>query len=280
MNRKKIMMQWVPSLSSRIQFLNYLDWQRLGIDSFSIDWAQCLMRPGLNNIQKLNDLNALFPVKKGLVHVGLRSLLKPTITDNGATFRSGLDGGELELNYSQVLTLLTQYQLTPVINDIQTAKSMLGKTDLKGFIPYTLAQQATKHIKGFYLAYEDWNDFNDLITEIKSLKGQFPDKALYLEGAFTPTQWCQVQQVGIDYMASQSPFMDAQKGIVYEKQAMLDLKSPIYQFDLKTISDNCGCLCCGQFSRSYLHHLIEHTPLLAQYYLSLHNAYQLTVFQN
>ena len=39
-------------------------------------------------------------------------------------------------------------------------------------------------------------------------------------------------------------------------------------------SENCSCETCSQgFTRAYFHHLLQHTPLLAQRFLVIHNVF-------
>ena len=48
-----------------------------------------------------------------------------------------------------------------------------------------------------------------------------------------------------------------------------------YALDYHLLTDNCLCQTCQQgFTRSYFHHLLTHTPLLAQRFLVQHNVWQ------
>jgi queuine tRNA-ribosyltransferase len=47
-----------------------------------------------------------------------------------------------------------------------------------------------------------------------------------------------------------------------------------YVQDFRMLDHNCLCESCEQgFTRAYLHHLLQHTPMLAQRYLMMHNMF-------
>jgi hypothetical protein len=51
--------------------------------------------------------------------------------------------------------------------------------------------------------------------------------------------------------------------------------APHFEQDFNVLAENCDCQTChAGFTRSYLHHLLQHTPLLAQRFLMSHNIFQ------
>ena len=55
---------------------------------------------------------------------------------------------------------------------------------------------------------------------------------------------------------------------------IFSILSDAYVLDFKILDDSCGCESCEQeFTRAYLHHLFQHTPMLAQRYLMMHNMF-------
>ncbi len=79
--------------------------------------------------------------------------------------------------------------------------------------------------------------------------------------------------------ASDQPARDAVQGMVYQEDgtsyAILDAA---YAMDFRFLGENCVCPTCQQsFTRAYLHHLLQSTPLLAQRFLLMHNIFNLSL---
>lgn len=57
-----------------------------------------------------------------------------------------------------------------------------------------------------------------------------------------------------------------------------NILNPVYATDNQVLRPGCDCETCQAFlSRAYLHHLLEHTPLLAQRFLIVHNVRQMVL---
>jgi queuine tRNA-ribosyltransferase len=64
-------------------------------------------------------------------------------------------------------------------------------------------------------------------------------------------------------------------GQFYTEDLICNIFEQSFEKDLGALSKNCDCDSCKQgFTRAYLHHLMTHTPLLAQRYIILHNMRQ------
>lgn len=78
-----------------------------------------------------------------------------------------------------------------------------------------------------------------------------------------------------EYNICNLPAKDAFAGICYLKTSKINLLASEYEQDFQPLADECDCESCAQgVTRSYLHHLLSHTPLLAQRYLVIHNVHQ------
>lgn len=76
--------------------------------------------------------------------------------------------------------------------------------------------------------------------------------------------------------ASDQPARDAVQGSVYTTQgAPFSILDATYAMDFQILSPNCTCPTCQQgFTRAYLHHLLQTTPLLCHRLLLMHNVTQ------
>lgn len=76
------------------------------------------------------------------------------------------------------------------------------------------------------------------------------------------------------WLESDKPAADAIVGRVYCEQGVIDILQPQYSKQFTPLSTACPCPTCSQgFTRAYLHHLLQQTPLLAQRYLIQHNLF-------
>lgn len=99
--------------------------------------------------------------------------------------------------------------------------------------------------------------------------------------------------------ASDQPARDASQGIIYQEEGILDITDPQYRMDFNLLNSaspvldpanqsrdvvvgsavealNAKCICptCQQsFTRAYLHHLLQSTPLLCHRLLLMHNVH-------
>lgn len=81
----------------------------------------------------------------------------------------------------------------------------------------------------------------------------------------------------ISNQASEDAFM----GRVYENQEVFSVLEPENAMDFRALALNCDCESCAQgVTRSYIHHLLPHTPLLAQRYLVIHNVRQMVLMSD
>jgi hypothetical protein len=80
--------------------------------------------------------------------------------------------------------------------------------------------------------------------------------------------------VAKDVMVTDKPAQDAIDGVFYHKDGQAQILDALFEKDLSKLSSNCSCETCSQgFTRAYFHHLLQHTPLLAQRFLVIHNVF-------
>lgn len=83
-------------------------------------------------------------------------------------------------------------------------------------------------------------------------------------------------QVSKIWNLSNHPASLAYQGQVLQRESeCFSVLSDLFKQDYSFLTADCGCQTCQSgLTRAYLHHLLQHTPLLAQRYLVLHNVFQ------
>ena len=97
------------------------------------------------------------------------------------------------------------------------------------------------------------------------------DKPRYAMGLGTPTQLVKLVACGLDLFDCVLPTRAARHGTAYTRSSHLNLKAAQYREDFTPIESGCECLCCKQFTRSYVRHLMHAGEILGQRLLTIHN---------
>jgi queuine tRNA-ribosyltransferase len=67
------------------------------------------------------------------------------------------------------------------------------------------------------------------------------------------------------------PTRNARNGTVFTMNGKLTVKAASYSHDYRPIDENCNCLCCRNYSRSYLRHLLNVGEIAGLRLLTIHN---------
>jgi len=76
---------------------------------------------------------------------------------------------------------------------------------------------------------------------------------------------------GVDLFDCVIPTRNARTAGLYTFEGKINLKNSKYKDDPSTISENCKCPTCLNYSKAYLRHLFNTDELLAKYLATLHN---------
>jgi queuine tRNA-ribosyltransferase len=80
-----------------------------------------------------------------------------------------------------------------------------------------------------------------------------------------------------DYNISNQVALDTMSGRVYQGKELYSILDPQYEMNFSPLALDCDCQACQQgVTRAYIHHLLPHTPLLAQRYVMMHNMWQIS----
>jgi len=118
----------------------------------------------------------------------------------------------------------------------------------------------------------------ELVTTAQFTAALLPeDKPRYLMGVGTPLDLCEAVAAGIDMFDCVMPTRNARQATVFTSEGRINLRNHRFREDIGPVDPECQCLCCTQFTRSYLRHLIIAKEILASTLLTLHN---LTYYQD
>ena len=96
-------------------------------------------------------------------------------------------------------------------------------------------------------------------------------KPRYLMGVGTPEDIVASVQHGVDMFDCVLPTRNARHGILFTRHGDLRIKNARFRTDIAPVDAQCGCYCCRNFSRAYLHHLIRCGEILGARLATLHN---------
>jgi queuine tRNA-ribosyltransferase len=99
------------------------------------------------------------------------------------------------------------------------------------------------------------------------------DRPRYLMGVGKPEQIPDYVALGIDMMDCVLPTRSARHGCLYTSQGRLLIRNAQYAGDSRPIDEHCGCAVCQRYSRAYLRHLYATGEFLAIILNTHHNLY-------
>ncbi len=99
------------------------------------------------------------------------------------------------------------------------------------------------------------------------------DKPRYLMGVGTPEDLVRSVQAGIDMFDCVMPTRNARNGWLFTRFGDIKIKNAAHKSDTRPLDESCGCYCCRNFSRAYLHHLHRTQEILGARLNTIHNLY-------
>lgn len=282
--------------------LTVKNWQEAGVTCVSYELAALLLKPGLAYLKTLPHMVSYFPWEgEWVLNV---STLKAN-SEGIYVLRSPFDGSRITCSLDDIVDLLLQLKPTHAILPQgfhrvsgERYRQMLLTTML--FIPVTEAKHYPRElVTGLYYAGDS---IEDVLGSIQTYQLEYPQVQHYVadradlllgrvynsfsrptfRGLSAGVHWenlnCKsaiidrIVELGVKYIESDFFASEACDGRVSSSEGMIDLKNPEYALQFDVIESGCICPTCAQhFTRAYLHHLLEHTPLLCQRMLIQHN---------
>ena len=267
---------FIPVLTSEAgSCLTGENWEEIGIHTGSYHLQALLMKPGLSLLHEIKDLATYVGWQQTIV---LNASLLNRNKEGDYTLRSQYDGSRTQYTIEQILALIAHLKPNMVLlpQGVQrydkNAWQLLPDTILPFFSSEEGPIENTDRLYGIYFIYDKEKEtLSDLLT----LMDRYKDRPCYVAGDLSLSAISVLANAGVRYIESDRPVLDAYKGLVYDQTQAFSLEDEAQGLQFDVIDTTCQCPTCTQgFTRAYLHHLFEHTPLLCQRLLIQHNVYQ------
>ena len=230
-----------------------------------------------------------------------------TITEEGAAFRSHLDGSKLFLSPedavhvqealgSDIMMVLDTCIPYPASRDeARQATALTGRWARRcreaqsgtgqllfgivqgGMYPDLRAEAARELIDigfdGYALGGLSVGEPKELMLEmleaaVPHLPQEYP---VYLMGVGTPEDLVEGVYRGVDMFDCVMPTRNARNGMLFTSRGRLVIKNSCYRDDRRPVDEACNCYTCRHYSRAYLRHLFTSREILAYQLNSIHN---------
>ena len=103
------------------------------------------------------------------------------------------------------------------------------------------------------------------------LKEMPADKPRYLMGMGTPEDLIEAVLAGVDMFDCVLPTRNARNGWLFTRSGDVKIRNAKWRADTRPLDEACGCYCCRNFSRAYLHHLQRANEILGARLNTIHN---------
>ncbi|MGQ3892861.1 queuine tRNA-ribosyltransferase [Legionella sp. CNM-4043-24] len=258
---------FVPILSSQEgSCLSMANWEEAGVRAVSYRLEDLLMKPGQEMLAGLDGIRRYAPWP-GLIILNA-SQLKPN-REGVFRFRSVYDGAWIRLDIPALFQLIVQLKPDRIILPEGSAawNQTVWKNLPASIVPYwhasdSLSAGEEDAAAGF--AARVWPDAALIQDKIDT-----EDKAVYIQADITDPMALRPHT----FLESDSPARAGAAGLVYSQDGTFSVLDPAMEQAFQLLDRDCTCPTCKQqFTRAYLHHLLQHTPLLAQRFIVQHNA--------
>lgn len=254
--------RFIPVLNTTAGLtLTTLQWQELGCDVGAYSLESLLFKPGYDALLRCVDLKRYLNCPGTLI-LNARSLQ----VNKAGVFRlhSPFDGQVIVLSYAQLIDLIVHLKPDMVLfpaHVLRDAAALLVNWS-EAIIPYFFVDDVQNErplmSHGVYVS-----DEHSQLSAVCCTNGAHP---LYVCGLSRSAHGA--------WFESNQPAQDGLDGIVYGPHGVIDLNNKACATCFELIDEQCICpTCTARLTQAYLHHLYEHTPLLAQRFLIQHNVF-------
>ena len=286
----------------------------LGSQSILANTYHLILAPGVDLIKKAGGL-AEFSSWHGPTFTDsggfqIFSLPDVKITEDGAKFKSHINGAKLEMTPES--SMRAQWTIGA---DIHMAFDQLAKSDsyddMKKAMNRThewLVRCKKEHDKlskqnnpeQYLYAVVQGGKFNDLRAESAEFCKNINPDGFGIGGVFTADGMAEMlktvnsilpeekprhllgmgqepidlfigAEYGCDTFDCVAPTRMARNGSLYTHDGRINIKNAKYKNDFTSLDSECNCECCKNYSRAYLYHLFKTDEITAKVLASIHN---------
>ena len=287
--------------------------QDLGAQIILANTYHLFIRPGHQLIKDLGGLHTFMnwdrPIltdSGGFQIFSLRDLAK--ITEEGAAFKSHLDGSQLFLSPEDAIlvqeALGTDIMMCldtcipyPATRDETVAATALTSRWAKrcrdaqdqetGQLLFGIIQGGMfEDLRGQAMAdlleigFDGYAMGGLSVGEPKELMYEMTEKTAlmmpaeyprYLMGVGTPEDLVEGVFRGVDMFDCVMPTRNARNGMLFTSEGRLVIRNAQYREDPRPVDEACSCYTCRNFSRAYLRHLFKVKEILSSHLNTIHN---------
>lgn len=262
--------RFIPVLTSEAGLcLTTENWQEVRVRSASYALERLLHKPGRDELKKIADL---------VRYLGCPGILVLNATSFVANkegvylFKSPYDGSKITCTYLELIELIHHLKPQAVLlpKKILQEYPHIWDNWNESITPFIHEKDLEMPI----LAQSHGVYFDNLKEVHWEYLDQWSHVPRYVLGYFGPEVLKELHQKGIEFIETDEPAKTAIEGRVYSQSGIVDLMDERTRVEFETIDSSCSCpTCTQQFTKAYLHHLFQHTPLLCYRFLIQHNVF-------
>ncbi|WP_115701187.1 tRNA-guanine transglycosylase [Legionella sainthelensi] len=262
---------FIPILTSEAGLcLTAKNWQEVNITAASYSLESLLYKPGMDVLKKITDIGHYLAWPGFVIFNGMSLRVNK---EGLFVLKSPYDGSKIKLSLFDLLALI--HQLNPkavilpknIMNHFPQFWDHWNSAIFPFFHQNDVEKQNINQLYGVYFNTEE----NGLDWEQLAHWSNIPR---YVIGSFEPGLIHELSHEGVAFVETDEPAKAALQGKVYTQSGTIDLTDLNTQMQFEPIDIKCICPTCSQrFTRAYLHHLLQHTPLLCQRFLIQHNVF-------
>ena len=284
----------------------------IGVQMVLANSYHLYLRPGTDVIEKMGGLHRFMnwakPVLTDSGGYQIFSLARLTrITDEGATFRSHIDGSEhfisperaIQIQESLGADVIMALDQVPFSQDspekvavatertlrwadrcrkAQTRSDQALFAIVQGGLSAELRQKSAHHLvsldfDGYAVGGLSLGEAKELTQRVtEETASLLPvDKPRYLMGVGSPEDLVTGVALGMDMFDCVLPTRLGRNGAVFTRQGRRNIRNAVYSQIPEPVEKGCDCYTCRHFSAAYLHHLFKCEELLAYRLATIHN---------
>ncbi|HET9848063.1 MAG TPA: tRNA guanosine(34) transglycosylase Tgt [Candidatus Dormibacteraeota bacterium] len=270
------------------------------------------LRPGAERIARLGGLHRFMGWDRGILTdsggfqvFSLDHLVR--VTDDGATFRSHLDGSEQRFTPESVMEIQRElgsdiamvfdqpvsWPATAEVAKIATERThrwavrCLEASPANGQLRFGIAQGGFDEVlrmdsaeilgdlpfDGYGIGGLSLGEPKSVTYRLLSVQTEVlpKDRPRYLMGVGTPADFLEAIARGVDLFDCVLPTRIARNGSILTRGGRINLRNRRFIEDSGPPDEGCDCYTCRRFSRAYLRHLFMAGEILGHRLASIHN---------